>query len=110
MMSYELEQMAWILDEAEKSRNVTHKMRKYARAIKDAVWNYTLTADGVFAYETNGYGGLYVMDDANVPSLLSLPYLGFLNRDDETYQKTKDMLLSPLNPYYAVGRNFSGIG
>ncbi|KAJ7435075.1 Six-hairpin glycosidase-like protein [Mycena latifolia] len=32
--------------------------------------------DNIFAYETNGFGGRYVMDDANVSSLLSLPYLG----------------------------------
>ena len=66
------------------------------------------------------------MDDANVPvslsivahslcssfpqSLLSLPYLGFLERDDPAYKATRELLLSGKNPYYAAGRNFSGVG
>jgi uncharacterized protein len=78
--------------------------------IKKAVWNHTITSGGVFAYETNGYGGQYIMDDANVPSLVSLPYLGFLDRNDQTYRKTKDAMFSRANPYYAVGKNFTGIG
>lgn len=43
-------------------------------------------------------------------SLLSLPYLGFLSRDDENYVATRKVLLSRQNPYYAAGQNFSGIG
>jgi len=50
------------------------------------------------------------MDDANVPSLLSLPYLGFLNMSNPAYIATRKLLLSRRNPYYAVGTNFSGIG
>lgn len=50
------------------------------------------------------------MDDANVPSLLSLPYLGFLEKDNWAYKKTKKTILSRQNPYYAQGQNFSGTG
>ncbi|CAE6488470.1 unnamed protein product [Rhizoctonia solani] len=67
-------------------------------------------SDGIFAYETNGLGSRYLMDDANVPSLLSLPYLGFLNNTDPTYVKTKEMVLSRRNPYYAKGKMFFGTG
>ena len=42
--------------------------------------------------------------------MLSLPYLGFVTRDDEAYKKTKQRLLSPYNPYYAQGPHFRGIG
>lgn len=50
------------------------------------------------------------MDDANVPSLLSLPYLGFLAKDDPAYLATKQVVLSRANPYFAAGANFSGVG
>ena len=51
------------------------------------------------------------MDDANVPSLLSLPLLGFLDKEDELYQNTRRMILSPQgNPYFLSGPAFKGIG
>lgn len=43
-------------------------------------------------------------------SLLSLPYLGFLNKTHPAYVATNKMLMSRANPYYVVGKNFSGIG
>jgi len=50
------------------------------------------------------------MDDANVPSLLSLPYLGFLDRSDPSYIATRKLLLSRNNPYYSAGKTFNGVG
>jgi len=51
------------------------------------------------------------MDDANVPSLLSLPYLGFVDIDDPIYQNTRKMLLSEdSNPYFFKGTAGEGIG
>lgn len=110
MMSVELNNTARVLEDIGHHMNLTSKLRSYSGVIKDAIWNHTLAPNGIFAYETNGYGGLYVMDDANVPSLVSLPYLDFLDRDDDTYQKSKRALFSRANPYYAVGKNFTGIG
>jgi meiotically up-regulated gene 157 (Mug157) protein len=43
-------------------------------------------------------------------SLLSLPYLGFLDMNDRAYVATRKLLLSRANPYFSVGANFSGIG
>lgn len=110
MMAVELGYVADVLQEAGMLTNLSRNLRKYARTIKDAVWDHTRTSNGIFAYETNGYGGQYIMDDANVPSLLSLPYLGFLPRNDSTYVKTKAAMFSRANPYYAQGKNFRGIG
>ena len=64
----------------------------------------------VFAYEVNGFGSFNLMDDANVPSLLSLPYLGVLKNDDETYKNTRKLLLSAFNPFYFKGKAGEGIG
>ena len=51
------------------------------------------------------------MDDANLPSLLSLPFLGFLEKTDLVYQNTRKMVLSRLgNPYFLEGSDFKGIG
>jgi hypothetical protein len=51
-----------------------------------------------------------MMDDANVPSLLSLPYLGIVGRDDETYQRTRRFVLSEDNPYFFRGTAAEGVG
>ena len=64
----------------------------------------------VYAYEVDGLGHYHLMDDANVPSLLSLPYLGCVDADDPIYQNTRKMLLSPDNPYYFEGTAARGIG
>ncbi|TQS74266.1 glycoside hydrolase family 125 protein [Ornithinibacillus gellani] len=64
----------------------------------------------IYAYETDGLGHYNLMDDANVPSLLSIPYLGYCEVDDEIYQNTRKFLLSKLNPYYYEGKAAKGIG
>lgn len=64
----------------------------------------------VLAYEIDGYGSHLLMDDANVPSLLSLPLLGFLPDSDPLYINTRRLILSPANPYFLTGSAFSGIG
>ena len=64
----------------------------------------------VFAYEVDGFGSVYFADDANVPSLLSLPYIGAVKRDDPVYVQTRKYLLSEkTNPYYTKGRAGEGI-
>jgi len=65
----------------------------------------------VFAYETDGYGSTILMDDANIPSLLSLPLLGFIDANHEIYKNTRAMVLSTRgNPYFLTGPAFTGIG
>jgi meiotically up-regulated gene 157 (Mug157) protein len=51
------------------------------------------------------------MDDANLPSLLALPLLGFVDASDKIYQNTRKMILEKSgNPYYLTGDEFNGIG
>lgn len=65
----------------------------------------------VYAFEVDGYGGHILMDDANAPSLLSLPYLCGIDRHDPVYMNTRRMILSPEgNPYCFRGKALEGIG
>ncbi|NEG90023.1 glycoside hydrolase family 125 protein [Bifidobacterium aerophilum] len=76
---------------------------------KDAI---TTNRDGeeIYAYETDGMGHFNVMDDANVPSLLSAAYLGYASTSTPRYAATRRTVLSDENPYYYTGRFASGIG
>jgi meiotically up-regulated gene 157 (Mug157) protein len=65
MLSVELTHLADLLDAVKLHDNATFA-RKWSKTIKEAIHSHALS-DGIFAYETNGYGGRYIMDDANVP-------------------------------------------
>lgn len=65
----------------------------------------------IYAYEVDGFGNAIFMDDANVPSLLSLPLLGFVDNDDPLYLVTRRMVLSDNNPWYFKGAlGIGGVG
>lgn len=64
----------------------------------------------IYAYEADGRGNQKLMDDANVPSLLSLPYLECCRNDDLIYQNTRAFILSRSNPYYFEGKYAKGVG
>lgn len=64
----------------------------------------------MYAYEVNGMGDMLLMDDANSPSLLSAPYIGYCDKDDEIYQNTRRFILSCENPWYFDGGVAKGVG
>lgn len=64
----------------------------------------------IYAFEVDGFGNAFMMDDANVPSLLSLAYLGAVPADDPIYQNTRDFVWSEWNPYFFKGKAGEGIG
>lgn len=64
----------------------------------------------VYAYEVDGFGNHVCMDDANVPSLLGLPYLDAVSHTDTVYQNTRKLLWSSDNPYFFKGKAGEGIG
>lgn len=64
----------------------------------------------IYAYEVDGLGGINLMDDANVPSLMSLPYLGYCKNTDPVYENTRRFILSNKNPYYYSGKFGKGVG
>ena len=64
----------------------------------------------VYAYEVDGLGNASIMDDSNIPNLLSAPYLGYTTIDDSVYQATRKTVLSKENPYFYEGKCAKGIG
>lgn len=64
----------------------------------------------IYAYEVDGKGDVRLMDDANSPSLLSAPYLGYAEKDDEIYLNTRRFILSQSNPWYFEGSVAKGVG
>ena len=64
----------------------------------------------IYAFEVDGYGNYLMMDDANIPSLLSLPYLGYVSAKDPIYQNTRRFVWSNDNPYFFKGKAAEGIG
>lgn len=64
----------------------------------------------MYAYEVDGFGSRNLMDDANVPSLLAIPELGYRPADDAVYRATRAFVLSAENPYYYTGKFAQGIG
>ena len=64
----------------------------------------------VYAYEVNGFGSFNLMDDANVPSLLALPYLDAVGVEDALYRNTRKLVLSEHNPFFFKGTAGEGTG
>ncbi|KAI1078203.1 glycoside hydrolase family 125 protein [Whalleya microplaca] len=114
MMAVELKRTAAILKDAGKDV-LAQTVDKWSQTIANGIWEHGIVRHSVygnvFAYEVDGYGSSILMDDANYPSLLALPLMGFVEADNEIYQNTRRMLLSKAgNPYYLAGREFHGIG
>ena len=85
----------------------------FSAEVRQAVETYgALPAlpEKVYAYEVDGFGQYLFMDDANVPSLLSMPLLGWCGADDPAYLSTRRHVLSSYNPYYYRGERLRGVG
>ena len=77
--------------------------------MKYAIYNHPKYGK-IYAYEVDGFGNQLLMDDANVPSLLAMPYLGDVSLDDPIYQNTRRFVWSDDNPYFFKGKAGEGIG
>jgi len=93
---------------------VAEEMEALALEVRQALQKYAVVDHPVhgkvYAYEINGMGSYSMMDDANVPSLLALPYLGAISMVDPIYLNTRKMVLSADNPFYYKGKVADGIG
>lgn len=88
--------------------------KKLAEEIQDGISDYGIVNHpkygDIYAYETDGFGNYNLMDDANSPSLLAMPYLGYCEKEDPLYQNTRKFVLSEDNPYFYQGTLASGVG
>ena len=101
-------------------RDVYHNLIKAhaAKSLRDEVQRgiqtyglvFTPNYGYIYAYEVDGLGNAILTDDANIPSLLSAPYLGYVRPDDKFYQATRRFLLSADNPTFYTGSVARGIG
>ena len=109
-----LRQLAQIYTEVLQQPEQAAHFTQLAQTIADGVQNFGVTTnqagEAVFAYEVDGLGNALIIDDANVPDLLSLPYLGAVASDDPIYQATRKTILSPENGFYYAGKFGAGLG
>ncbi|QEH33970.1 hypothetical protein OJF2_25030 [Aquisphaera giovannonii] len=94
-------------------KSFAQECHELAEQVREAIRTHALDhrkEGDVYAYEVDGFGNQLFMDDANVPSLLSLPYLGCVAADDPTYLRTRAWVLSDDNPYYFRGKAAEGLG
>ena len=93
---------------------IAKKAEEMAKTVKQAIETYGTThiwgLGDVYAYEVDGFGQYNLMDDANVPSLIALPYLGDVDINDPIYQNTRRFVWSEDNPYFFKGTAGEGIG
>ena len=114
MMSVELKKTAAILKLVGRNELAKDSLAR-AQSIDKGIMEYGVVTHKkygeVFAFEVDGYGSQIMMDDANLPSLLALPLLGYVEASDDIYQNTRRMILEQAgNPYFLSGKAFPGIG
>ncbi|MEA5426994.1 glycoside hydrolase family 125 protein [Arcicella lustrica] len=86
----------------------------FASQVEQAVKKHAIITHPVYgqmyALEVDGYGNRLLQDDANVPNLMALPYLGALKLSDPIYQNTRKFIFSENNPYFFKGKAAEGVG
>ncbi len=109
-----LKQLSEIFTKVFNDNSFAGRCMKLATEVELALKEYAIVnhykLGKIIAYEVDGFGNHHFMDDSNVPSLLSLPYLGAIKNDDPLYQNTRKYLFSGYNPYFFKGKAADGIG
>lgn len=106
-----LEHIAEIAREVYHDPELEVQAADFAKEVREAIARCAFVPQqDYYAYEVDGYGQYLVMDDANMPSLLAMPYFGWCEKEDPAYLATRKVLLSSQNPYYYAGKALAGIG
>lgn len=98
----------------EKINNIATKMSDYAKSVSESIEKYGImtdpeTKEEFYAYEVDGFGNQTFMEDPGYPSLMSLPFLGYVAADSKRFLNTRKRILSPRNPYYITGKYGKGV-
>ena len=109
-----LKKAAEILETVNKRNDLAEECSDLAKEVeralkKHATYNHKEFGT-IYAFEVDGFGNHLLMDDANVPSLLAMPYLGDIDINDPIYQNTRRFVWSDSNPYFFKGKAGEGIG
>ena len=109
-----LRKAAEILNAVNKDSNTAQQCLDLANEVETALKKYATynhpKFGNIYAFEVDGFGNHLLMDDANVPSLLAMAYLGDVDIDDPIYQNTRRFVWSDSNPYFFKGTAGEGIG
>ena len=109
-----LRQAAEILETVNHQGRLARECTSLADEVEKALKKYAVVKHPkygkIYAYEVDGFGNALMMDDANIPSLLSLPYLEAVDINDPVYKKTRKFILSEYNPYFHKGKVAEGVG
>jgi meiotically up-regulated gene 157 (Mug157) protein len=109
-----LRQAADMLEQIRQDQASAADCRALADEVAGALRRYAvanpLGFGNIYPYEVDGFGNFYCIDDGNIPSLLSLPYVGAVAADDSLYVQTRRYVLSSSNPYYCKGQAAEGPG
>ncbi len=114
MAAESLKQLAEIFAKENLDNEFADECREFSQQLLELFNKYAvdehLFYGKIYAFEIDGFGNKLFMDDANVPNLLSLPYLGVTSSEDEIYKNTRAFILSDDNPYFYKGKAAEGIG
>ena len=109
-----LRQAAEMLSRVHSDQESVTRCRALADEVEGALRQYAVVIHEKFGrvlpYEIDGYGNYYCIDDGNVPSLLSLPYIDAMGPGDPLYLNTRKFVLSDSDPYYCIGKAAEGPG
>ena len=109
-----LRKAAEILTKVNKDKELAKECRALADEVEAALKEYAVVEHPkygkIYAFEVDGFGNTYLMDDSNAPSLLSMAYLGDVDVNDPIYQNTRRFVWSEDNPYFFKGTAGEGIG
>ena len=114
MVVSSLRKAAEILTAVNDERELADECTALADEVAAALQKYAVVEHPefgkIYAFEVDGFGSAQLMDDANVPSLLAMPYLGDVERTDPIYENTRRFVWSTENPYFWRGAAGEGIG